>query len=134
MGSFVAVARVNMIARLRRTGRTLSARIPTTFNAALVISMVVAVAWWLIALLLREGQIAPVWHDQATNFTQLGFHLADPYAVPGFVNPPWTAVLLAPLAIVPLPVATLIEICLYFGLLTAVIFRFGGGTKTVLIT
>src|SRR5258708_25396373 len=110
-----------MIARLRRTSRALSARIPTTFNAALVISMVVAVVWWLIALLLREGQIAPVRHDQATNFTQLGFHLADPYSVAGFVNPPWTAVLLAPLALLPLPFATLIARCPDFGLLTAVI-------------
>src|SRR5260370_38081003 len=97
-----------MIANLRRTSRALSARIPTTFNAALVISIVVAVVWWLISLLLREGQIAPVWHDQATNFTRLGFHLADPYSVPGFVNPPWTAVMLAPLPIIPLPVPTFI--------------------------
>src|SRR5258708_30814095 len=102
-----------MIASLRRTSRVISARIPTTFNAALVIALVMAVVWWLVALLLREAQVAPVWYDQATNFTRLGFHLADPYSVPGFVNPPWTAILLAPLAIFPLPLATLIQLCLY---------------------
>src|SRR5260370_32082356 len=67
-------------------------------------------------------------------FTQVGFELADPYEVKGFVNPPWTALLLAPFGFLPLSIATLAQLCIYFVLLTAVIFKFGGNTKTVLLT
>ncbi len=107
--------------------------IPGKLSRALVISQVLAVVWWLTSLWFQANSPTPVWYDQSATFTQLGAHLADPYSVKGFVNPPWTAVLLAPFGLLPLPAATLLQLCLYFAILTAVIFKFGGSTRTVVI-
>ncbi|HVO41200.1 MAG TPA: hypothetical protein VMT34_01195 [Aggregatilineales bacterium] len=100
---------------------------PPKFYRALAISQVLAVVCWLAALYFQStGKIA-VWYDQQTTFTQLASHWRDPYVVPGFINPPWTVLLLLPFGLIPVPLAVLIQQCLYFGLLTAVIYKFTGG-------
>ena len=50
-----------------------------------------------------------------------------------FANPPWTAALLAPFGLLPLELSALLQIGLYFAILTGVIYKFGGSFKTVLI-
>src|SRR5689334_14249372 len=122
-----------MIKRLRLRYYALSAKLPTSYNAALMIALALAVVWWLVALIFRANNLATVWFDQGSNFTQVGYHIADPYQVKGFVDPPWTAILLAPFALLPLPLAVLIQLCLYFVIITAIIFKFGGNAKTVLL-
>src|SRR5260221_2839720 len=116
--------------RVRHSLRTISAQIPLEVNSALKVAIALAIVWWVIALLFRAGNRIPVWYDEETTFTRLPFHIADPYEVKGFVNPPWTALLLAPFSFLPLSIAPLAQFCIYFVLLTAVIFKFGGNTKT----
>jgi hypothetical protein len=61
-------------------------------------------------------------------------HVNAPYEAAGrFINPPWTAGLLLPFAWLPLKVSTLLQTCLYFAILTSVIFRFNGTLRGVLI-
>lgn len=104
------------------------------FRESLVISQGLAIVWWAAALWLRSLNLIPVWHDQSTTFTQVNAHLFDPYQVRGFVYPPWTGFLLIPFGLLPLPLATLAQMCLYFAFLTGVIFKFGGNRRTMLIT
>jgi len=56
-----------------------------------------AALWWMLGLSLRQLD-APlyIWDDQQTTFTRA--NLAVPYSVPGFINPPWTALPLLPIA------------------------------------
>ena len=103
------------------------------FRESLVISQGLAIVWWAVALWFRSLSLIPVWYDQQTTFTQTGAHLLDPYLVRGFVYPPWTAILLAPFGLLPLLLATLLELCLYFAIVSAVIFKFGGNRRTLLI-
>jgi hypothetical protein len=105
-----------------------------SLKTAIIISIGLAFAWWIVALLVRASGLATVWYDQGATFTQVGKHILDPYSVRGFVNPPWTAVLLAPFSVMPLEIAVLIQLELYFVLMTLVIFKFGGNLITVLIT
>src|SRR4051794_24886810 len=107
--------------------------LPKHFTRAASYSLALAIVWWLAAFWLSTTNTTPVWHDQQYTFTQLGLHLDRLYSVPGFVNPPWTALFLALFSLVALPLATLLQAGLYFVLLTAVIFKFGGKTRTVLI-
>jgi hypothetical protein len=106
--------------------------IPKEFGRALLISQALALGWWLVAVWLRGQNLVPVWYDQQVTFTQVPLRLANPYEI-YFVNPPWTAVLLVPFGLMPLPVSVLVQLCLYFAILTAVIFRYKGGIWIVLL-
>jgi hypothetical protein len=103
------------------------------FRDSLMLSQGLAIIWWAVSLWFQSLNLIPVWHDQRSTFTQLSAHLGDPYLVSGFVNPPWTGILLAPFGWLPLPLATLVQLCLYFAILTGVIFKFGGNRQTMLI-
>lgn len=103
------------------------------FVHALALSQLLAVAWWGVAAWLRPLGIIPVWYDQAATFTLVGAHWRDPYAISGFINPPWAALLLVPFGWLPLPLAVLAQLCLYFALLAGLIFKYGGGHKAVVI-
>jgi hypothetical protein len=122
-----------MLKRLRLRYRAISAKLPTSYNAGLRMALAIAVLWWLVAIIFRAGNLATVWYDQGATFTQVGKHINDPYQIRGFVDPPWTAILLAPFSLLPLPIAVLIQLCLYFVIITAVIRKFGGNAKTVLL-
>jgi hypothetical protein len=106
--------------------------IPVEFGRALLISQALALVWWLVAMWLRGHTSVPVWYDQQVTFTQVPLRLANPYEI-YFVNPPWTAVLLIPFGLMPLPLSVLVQLCLYFAILTAVIFRYKGGIWIVLL-
>lgn len=122
-----------MLRRTQRFSRQISAKIPKDRRSALLIALLIAIVWWGIALLFRTTKLIPIWYDQETTFTQVGAYLSDPYAVKGFVNPPWTAVLLLPLRLLPVPMAVLVQLCVYFCLIVLIVFRFGGDTRAVLI-
>lgn len=107
--------------------------LPSERVTALLVSQVFALAWWAAAFYIRGRGLALAWIDQEYVFTQAARHVDAPYQIPYFANPPWTAALLAPLGLLPLPVATLIQTCLYLALVAAVILKFGGSLKTVLI-
>jgi len=111
----------------------ISLAIPDRFATALVLSQILAVGWWLLTLSLRSSIISDsIWYDQSITFTQVPLHLANPYVI-YFVNPPWTALFLIPFAWLPLPLAVLIQLCLYFAILAAVAYKYGGNTTVVLL-
>lgn len=120
-------------ARLNPAAGFLRALVVSRLGRALLISQALALGWWIVAAWLRTIDLIPIWYDQRATFTQLLFHVRDPYAIRGFMNPPWAALLLAPFGLIPLPLAVLVQLCLYFALLTGLIFKFGGGLKSVLI-
>ena len=107
---------------------------PSERAAALMISQLLAVIGWGITMQIRVQALAPAWIDQQNIFMPAARHVADPYQIGWYTNPPWAALMLAPFGLLPLPVATLLQICLYFAILTLVIFKSGGGLKAVLIT
>ena len=106
----------------------------TRLGLALLFSQGTALAWWSAAAWVRTLNLIPVWFDQEIIFTQLLHHTRDPYAIVTFMQPPWAGVVMAPLGLLPLPLSVLAQLCLYFAVLTLLIFRFGGGLGAVLIT
>ncbi len=98
----------------------------TPFGQALALAAVLALGWWVLALAVRgSGVRVLVWDDQVSTFTAA--NLSHPYSVPGFVNPPWTMVFLAPLRLLPLEGAVLTQMLIYFLTLTALMQKFGRG-------
>jgi hypothetical protein len=110
-----------------------SKRLPPRFVTALLTSQALALLWWWVALQIRLRALTNVWIDQEYVFMQAARHLANPFEVIYFANPPWTAALLAPFGLLPLELSALLQIGLYFAILTGVIYKFGGSFKTVLI-
>lgn len=111
----------------------ISPRIPAPLQRALLVSQAAALVWWGAALLIRHAGIGvPVWYDQSITFTKVT-DILNPYAVPTFLYPPWAALLFFPNSLPPLPAATLIQTCLFFALLTLLVFKYGGGLRAVLI-
>lgn len=112
---------------------TLFSRLPAGLLRALAISQVMALVWWGAAFALRLANIGvPVWYDQSITFSNTT-NLLNPYTVKTFLYPPWAALFFFPNSIPPLPVSTLIQSCLYFAILTLVVFKYGGGQKAILI-
>jgi hypothetical protein len=101
---------------------------------ALALALVLAAIAWLAAYALRTNGGFLVWDDQQATFTNAAHYLGDPYALPGLKNPPWALLPLIPFSFLSLPLATLIQMLIYFGLLAAVITRFGGGLGAVALT
>lgn len=95
--------------------------------------MLLAVAWWAVAQHFETATGVVVWADQRATFTQACFHLADPYPDLAFPYVPWTAVLLAPIGLLPGRWAVLIQFVVYFALLAMLIHKFGGGLEIVLL-
>lgn len=102
------------------------------FALALALSLGLAIAWWLVALAFQARTGVHVWADQRATFTRALHHLADPYALV-WPYPPWAAALLAPFGLPPPDLSILLQFGLYFAVLTAVIFKFGGGLRAVLL-
>ncbi len=102
------------------------------FRRSVAIAVALALVWWLAALAFGAWTGVEPWSDQRRTFTQAVHHLADPYVL---VWPyvPWTALPLIPLGLLPAPLAVLLQMVLYFGLLAALIYRFDGGLAAVLI-
>jgi hypothetical protein len=103
--------------------------------AALIFAVGMAVFWWLVVVLvIRPAEVVPVWIDQTKVFTQVQHHLANPYEVQRFANVPWTPIFLLPFGGFSLSLAVLFQLIVYFVSLTLLIFRYGGNTRTVILT
>jgi len=100
---------------------------------ALILSQVLAVVWWLAAVWIREANLIPVWYDQSITFSRVN-NLANPYEVVTFMYPPWAVFVFAFFNLFPLPMSVLMQTCIYFAVITAVLFKFGGSTRTVIVT
>jgi hypothetical protein len=103
--------------------------LPKDLTRALILAQVMAVAWWLVALWLRPQEIIPIWYDQEHIFLRSAAFISDPYEVYGFINPPWTAVVMLPLSWLPVPLAILLQLSIYFAALVIVIFKFGQNAR-----
>lgn len=123
-------ARLPLVARLAasllRPGRPKLA-------LALALSQALALWWWFWAGMLRAAGLVPAWYDQSITFTQVLAHWRDPYQLPSFTNPPWAVLLLIPFNFAPLPAAVLAQVCLYFALLTLIIFQRRQRLRVVLL-
>ena len=103
-----------------------------TYRQMLGVALVLALLWWLAALLLRESGRFLVWDDQQVTFTRALFFLDAPYALPGYKNPPWGLIILTPFSLLSLPLATLLQMLLYFAVLTRIIYQYGGSARAAL--
>lgn len=110
-----------------------SLRIEPALVKALLMSQALAILWWLTAYFLSVKMNVPAWYDQRAAFLILPEQWLSPYQVLRFANPPWTVFALFPFHWLPVYVAILLQICLYFALLTLVIFKFGGGLAATLL-
>lgn len=97
------------------------------------IGLVFAVLYWIIGLLVQANGTLFIWGDQLWTFTSATKYLSNPYGSPGFFNMPWAMVILIPFDFMPLEMATLIQIVLYFVLLALVIYKFGGGRFSLIV-
>lgn len=103
-----------------------------TYRRTLALSLIVALVWWLAALLLRESGRFLVWDDQQTTFTRALYFLDAPYELLGYKNPPWGLIFLTPLSLTPLPLATVLQMLMYFAVLTRIVYQYGGRAQSVL--
>ena len=99
-----------------------------------IIALLMACVWWQLAYTLRDNPQFLVWDDQKVTFLRDVSDLRAPYTtIPGFVNPPWTLLILAPLKIIPQDMAIFLQIAAYFVLIAMLIRKFGGGVLCALI-
>lgn len=107
--------------------------IPRELITLMGIALVFAVVWWLLALSQRNGTRFLVWDDQTSTFLSALTFLRTPYQSAGFFNPPWAMVLLIPFDPLPVEVATLAQISLYFVLLAGIVYKFKGSKWSLII-
>lgn len=115
---------------------TLSERlrnIPRELLKLIGIALLLALVWWLLALSQRNGTRFLVWDDQTSTFLSALSYLRNPNDSPGFFNPPWTIVFLIPFDPMPVELATLVQISIYFALLAGVVYKFGGTRWSLLV-
>lgn len=94
---------------------------------ALLYSQGFALLWWLAVLWLRTTGEAHIWVDQIINFRAGVDNFLDPFSSnPRFVHAPWALVIFAPFRVLPLELSVLIQTSIFFAILTAIIFKFGG--------
>lgn len=55
---------------------------------SLGIALILAVIWWLFAIVVVQNVGVTIWNDQRTDFTQVGHNLHNPYLTPRYVYPP----------------------------------------------
>lgn len=103
------------------------------FWRTLAFSQGMALVWWLLVLEIRARDIIPIWFDQQHIFLRSAEFVQTPFAVAGFVNPPWLAVVMIPFATLPLPVAVLAQVAIYFGAITCLVYVLGGNWQAVAI-
>ncbi len=103
------------------------------FQRAVAIAVALAVLWWLAVVVFGVWTGVAPWSDQRRTFTQAVHHLADPYSALVWPYVPWAVIPLIPFGLLPVWLAVLLQMILYFGLLAALVFRFEGGLAAVLI-
>ncbi|MDQ7027028.1 MAG: hypothetical protein Q9P01_09470 [Anaerolineae bacterium] len=97
-----------------------------SLRKTLTLSLIMAVIWWIAAMLIRQLDVLHVWTDQQDKFTLAASNFFDPYrGMSGFFSPPWAVIPLVPFEFMPLPLATLLQALTYFGLLGWIAHRYG---------
>ena len=107
--------------------------IPRELITLIGIALVFAIIWWLLALSQRNGTRFLVWDDQTSTFLSALTYLRTPYQSAGFFNPPWAMILLIPFDPLPVEIATLAQISLYFVLLAGMVYKFGGNKWSLIV-
>lgn len=93
-----------------------------------------AIAWFLGAILLNEIVPLHLWIDQRNIFMIVPEHLANPYEIKQFLNPPWTALILLPFSLLPLSVSVFVQLSILFCTTAAIIHKFEGSLKSTILT
>ncbi len=122
----------------RRQARTLWRGSSAPLWRHLLLASALAWVWWLLALQWYQDPAVRargiyIWGDQAWTFLAVRDRLATPYAVAGFVNPPWVQLVMLPLTFLPFVWAVWAQMQLYFILLVLLVRRHGGDTLAVLV-
>lgn len=99
----------------------------------LLLAVILAVVGWLIAYAARIDGRLLVWDDVRSTFADPALFFWNPYDVGGFHAMPYANILLLPFDELPLQWAALCFTLLYFSMLAAVIYKFGGGVRALLI-
>lgn len=113
--------------------RSMLVALEEDYRNAYIVAALLALAWWGVALYLRGQGTLLVWNDQEVTFSRALELIGMPYALPGFANPPWALIPLIPFTFFSLPVAVLLQLTIYFIVLTALMQRLGGKLRHVLL-
>ena len=75
---------------------------------------------------------------EMVDFTTVFYPVAQtplhPYAVPGFISPPWTALLIAPFAIIPYGIGRVLISLVNLLVAGLLVLKYGGGKLALLVT
>jgi hypothetical protein len=98
---------------------------PASLCLTLALSLVMVFVWWIASMFMRQLDVLHVWTDQQDKFVLAASNFLDPYSgMSGFFSPPWGVLPLVPFEFMPLPLATLIQALIYFGLLSWIAHRY----------
>lgn len=97
-----------------------------------MISQLCALVWFLIIVGLGERYGLTLWLDQVLVFRVSALDPLHPFTW-GYTNPPWAALALSIFNPLPLPAAMLIQMCLTFGIIAAIVVKVGGGWREILL-
>ncbi len=111
---------------IRRSGSRRSLR------TLILIALAFALIYWAVGLVIRSGDRLVVWDDLRSTFMDAGEFLDNPYDEAGYFAMPWANLFLLPFDPLPLELAALIMIALYFTLLAAAVNKFGGGKLSLI--
>ena len=101
---------------------------------SLLMAIILAVFWWIMSAgYFHLTDVERPWADQSTTFHQVRDHIHNPYAQLAWPYVPWATLPLLPFSYLPLAISVLLQLMLYFVLLTVLIFKFGGDYRTVLL-
>jgi hypothetical protein len=103
------------------------------FRDVMLIAAGMAFVWWLASFGLRALDVI-VWHDQFHIFQRSTRFIDNPYVVEGFLHPVWVPIGMIPFAALQFEVSILVQAVLYFTALGAVMLKFGGDRRAVMVT
>lgn len=96
---------------------------------------------FLIAFLLAAPFIGYALHlvplpmvDLTVVFYPVAHTPFHPYSIPGFINPPWAALLIAPLSLIPYELGRILISLLNMFVTSLVVLKYGGSKSALLIT
>lgn len=104
------------------------ARKESALKSALFVSQLIAVPLWLLIVGIGERYDLTLWLDQVLVFRVATLDPLHPF-VWGYTNPPWAALMLALFNPLPLPIAMLVQLCIYFAVIAVIVVKVGGGVR-----
>ncbi len=109
-----------------------NAELHKRLRTLILIAIVIAVLFWAAGLVIRSGNRIVVWDDLRSTFMDAALFLDNPYDGAGYFAMPWANFFLLPFDPLPLELAALIMIVLYFTLLAVMVHKFGGGRLSLI--